>query len=100
MSRSEPQIAKSIISSLRRELAKIIKQQVADDEVCVFLSGGADSTTVALAAHHLGKKITAISYQLVDEQNEDCEIAERSCAAMGLLTASKSESADFNLSLI
>ena len=83
MSRSEPQIAKSIISSLRRELAKIIKQQVVDDEVCVFLSGRADSTTVALAAHHLGKKITAISYQLGNKQNEDCEIAERTCAAMG-----------------
>ena len=77
------QFSIAIITSLRNELSKVIEQQATDDEVCIFLSGGADSTTVALAANYLGKKITAISYQLGNNKNEDCEIAERTCAAMG-----------------
>ena len=39
-----------------------IKNNVPDSEVAVLLSGGVDSISVALAAHHVGKKVHAYSF--------------------------------------
>ena len=39
-----------------------IEQHLPDERVVVLLSGGADSTVVALAAHQLGTKVEAISF--------------------------------------
>ena len=42
-----------------------IKNNVPDSEVAVLLSGGVDSISVALAAHHVGKKVHAYSFYIV-----------------------------------
>ncbi len=47
------------------------------------LSGGADSTVVALAAHHVGKKITAFSFEVLGCPNPDFLQAKRTCEIMG-----------------
>jgi len=76
-------IEKTTINNLRKTLDAVLVEQVKEDTICVLLSGGADSTLVALAAHHLGKKIHALSYQLGEETNPDCDAAQKTCETMG-----------------
>ena len=83
MSGPSPEIAPEIINNLRDNLSKVIKNEFENDDVCLLLSGGADSTLVGLSAHHLGKKIHAISYQMDGVVNPDCEAAENTCREMG-----------------
>ena len=68
---------------LRAVLTDYIGRQFSDDRVCVLLSGGADSTVVALAAHHLGKQVTAISYRLDGMPSWDCDTAHNTAVSMG-----------------
>jgi DNA-cytosine methyltransferase len=68
---------------LRAVLLDYVGGEFPDDKVCVLLSGGADSTVVALAAHHLGKKVTAISYRLDGMPSWDCDTARNTADIMG-----------------
>ena len=52
-------------------LVENIEQTTPDKEVAVLLSGGVDSISVALAAHRLGKTITAYSFCLDNEISYD-----------------------------
>ena len=48
-----------------------IRDNVPDNEVAVLLSGGVDSISVGLAAHHVGKKIHAYSFLLGEQTSYD-----------------------------
>jgi asparagine synthetase B (glutamine-hydrolysing) len=64
-------------------LEKIIQEKVHDKEVAVLLSGGADSLSVALAAHRLGYDVHAYSFHLKDLPTYDASKAEDSSSKMG-----------------
>ena len=49
---------------IKKLLEDHIRKNVTDDKVAVLLSGGVDSISVGLAAHHAGKKVHAYSFQL------------------------------------
>ena len=49
---------------IKKLLEDHIKNNVPDSEVAVLLSGGVDSLSVALAAHHAGKKVHAYSFYI------------------------------------
>lgn len=76
-------MSESLIIDLPRKkkiksvLMDIVKNEFLEDRICLFLSGGADSTLVGLIADSLGKKVTAISYELDGVTNWDCIQAER-----------------------
>jgi Asparagine synthase len=72
----------------RRELIRIhlegfVLENCPEDEVALLLSGGADSTVVALAAHHVGKRIRAFSFEVVGSPNPDFRQARRTAEIMG-----------------
>ena len=67
---------KSQKNQIRQILEDRISNDFKDREVCVWLSGGADSTLIALICKSLGKKVTSISYHLDGITNWDCEKAE------------------------
>ena len=48
-----------------------IKNNVPDSKVAVLLSGGVDSISVGLAAHHAGKEVHAYSFQLGNQTSYD-----------------------------
>ena len=48
-----------------------IENNVPDSKIAVLLSGGVDSISVALAAHHAGKKIHAYSFHLDTHETYD-----------------------------
>ena len=66
--------------SQKNQIRQILEDRISNDfknrEVCVWLSGGADSTLIALICKSLGKKVTSISYHLDGITNWDCEKAE------------------------
>lgn len=68
---------------IRRALESFVEKHLPDDEVAVLLSGGADSTVVALCAHHLGRKVVAISFRLAGFKSWDFETARKTAKAMG-----------------
>ena len=67
----------------RGYLKERVSNSVSGNEAPVLLSGGADSTLVALIAHELGKKVIGISYELEGTINPDCTKAEKTCDVMG-----------------
>ena len=71
------------VSDMRTSLLNVISEISPEDEVCILLSGGADSTVVGLASHILDKKITAISFELDGHPNKDCEQAKITSEKMG-----------------
>ena len=56
---------------IKKLLVDHIRNNVPDSEVAVLLSGGVDSISVALAAHHAGKKVRAYSFQLGNQTSYD-----------------------------
>jgi DNA (cytosine-5)-methyltransferase 1 len=68
---------------IRSHLEQYVADHFPGEDVAVLLSGGADSTVVALAAHHAGKKITAFSFEVLGCPNPDFRQAERTCEIMG-----------------
>ena len=68
---------------LRKEIEQYIQQHCPKKDVLVFLSGGADSTLVALAAHHIGKRVRALSFRIGGVENPDCVQARKTSKAMG-----------------
>jgi len=76
-------VSSEVISQLRGCLSNTINESIQHHQTALLLSGGADSTLVGLAAHHLGKSVTAISFQIEGIKNIDCEVAERTAQTMG-----------------
>lgn len=68
---------------MKRVIERFISTHCTEKKVAVLLSGGTDSTTIALAAHHLGKKVAAFSFEVAGYPNPDCEQARKTCAVMG-----------------
>lgn len=68
---------------IKNHLESFISEKCLKKRVAVLLSGGADSTVVALAAHHIGKKITAFSFQVNGMKNDDFNQAMHTCEVMG-----------------
>jgi DNA-cytosine methyltransferase len=68
---------------LRQEIERYIRHHCPKKDALVFLSGGADSTLIALAAHHTGKRITALSFRIGGVDNPDCIQARKTSKAMG-----------------
>lgn len=64
-------------------LLGIIATQYKENEVCLLLSGGPDSTLVGLVANELGKKVTSISFCLDDCVSWDYQTARETSAKMG-----------------
>lgn len=62
-------------NQLKKQLRLLISEQFPENEVCLLLSGGADSTVVGLVAEELGKKITSISYHLDGQTSWDFQTA-------------------------
>ena len=56
---------------LKKLLEDHIRNNISDDKVAVLLSGGVDSISVGLAAHHAGKKVHAYSFQLGNQTSYD-----------------------------
>ncbi len=54
-----------------------------DGRICIGLSGGVDSTLIALVAHHLGLKVHAISYERSGYPNPDFTQAKKTSKIMG-----------------
>ena len=79
--------ARPTLDARKQRIRAHLEQYVADhcpgDDVAVLLSGGADSTVVALSAHHVGKKITAFSFQVSGFPNPDFLQAKRTSEIMG-----------------
>ncbi len=69
--------------TIKNHLESFINEKCQKKRVAVLLSGGADSTVVALAAHHIGKKITAFSFQVNGMKNDDFNQAKYTCEVMG-----------------
>ena len=65
------------------ELGLIIKEQFPEDEVCLLLSGGSDSTVVGLVADELGKKIHSISFHLEGQTSWDFQTAKSTSETLG-----------------
>jgi len=64
-------------------ITNIIDKQVPDKEVALFLSAGVDSCSVGIAAHRLGKKVHAYTFQMKGETNFDSKHAENIAKKMG-----------------
>lgn len=56
---------------IKKLLEDHIRKNVTDDKVAVLLSGGVDSISVGLAAHHAGKEVHAYSFQLGNQTSYD-----------------------------
>ena len=76
-------IDQSIIDELQSNLETELRHQFKEDKICLLLSGGIDSTLVGLVGHHIGKKITSISFELEGTQNIDCQTSEKTSQIMG-----------------
>ena len=72
-----------LTASLKRVIEGAIRREVPEKNVCLFLSGGTDSTTVGFAAQALGKKITAISYNVEGIESWDQKHAETTARILG-----------------
>jgi len=74
-------VRSALESYVRREFPTPISTR--NQSVTVFLSGGADSLVVALAAHHCGKKVRAISARVKGIASADFDTAKRVAKTMG-----------------
>jgi len=70
-------------ANIKAALLSCIEREFPEDEVAIMLSGGADSLTVALAAHHLKKKIVAYTFRVVGFPSPDYRTAHSICVKMG-----------------
>jgi len=72
-----------MFNKVKNILQKSIGEDFPEDNVCLLLSGGSDSTVVGLSTHHLGKKITSISFELDGYPSWDCETSQKTSELMG-----------------
>ena len=68
---------------LQRNLQSQIKREFFSNDVCLILSGGADSTLFGLVLHSVDKDVHAISFERKCVPNWECEQAEATSAKMG-----------------
>ena len=64
-------------------IEKVIDREVPDNEIAVLLSGGVDSLSVACAAHRLGKKVSAYTFNLDGDPSYDAKKAEEASNKFG-----------------
>jgi len=64
------------MSELRRLLCEAVSKCSRDRNCSILLSGGIDSTTVAIAAQEAGKALHAVTYELKGFRSKDRERAE------------------------
>lgn len=69
--------------SIKLSVDSFILNNFPEKNIAVFLSGGADSTFVALSAHYLGKSINTFSFEMEGYPNSDCKQAELTSTYMG-----------------
>lgn len=68
---------------LRKLFEQHVKQEVKDDKVAVLLSSGLDGLVSGLAAHDLGKKVHAFTFQMGDNESFDSKHARKVAEKMG-----------------
>jgi len=71
------------IPNVRNLLTAAVAGLVPEKEVAVALSGGVDSTAVALACRDLGKTVTAFSFTLDDRVSSDFSLARANAKRLG-----------------
>ena len=70
-------------NKLKRNLQSQIKDDFPSNDVCLLLSGGADSTLLGLVAHSLGMQVHAISFERDGIPSWDCDRAKTTSEKMG-----------------
>ena len=68
---------------IKELLVDHIKNNVPDSEIAVLLSGGVDSLSCAIAAHHVGKTVHAYSFHLDTHETYDYKKAQEVADIMG-----------------
>ena len=68
---------------INKILEDIIKKECSDKDVAVHLSGGVDSTSLAIAAQRLGKNVNTYSFHLENNPTYDSRKAEETSQLMG-----------------
>ena len=68
---------------IKDQLRLLINTQFPEDEICLLLSGGSDSTVVGLVANELGKKVHSISFQLEGQCSWDFQTAKNTSVQLG-----------------
>jgi asparagine synthetase B (glutamine-hydrolysing) len=71
------------VPKLRPILLDVLDRTVPEKDVAVALSGGIDSTVLALALRELGKNVTAYSFTLEDRLSSDFSGARANARALG-----------------
>lgn len=70
-------------ANIKAAILSCIEREFPEDEVAILLSGGTDSLTLALATHHLKKKIVAYTFRVVGFPSPDYRTAHSVCEKMG-----------------
>ena len=70
-------------NEVKETLKSLISKSFPEEEVCLLLSGGPDSTLVGLVADDLRKNITALSFHLENQITWDFKTAEKTSSLMG-----------------
>jgi len=70
-------------NEIKEQLRNIIGEQFPEKEVCLLLSGGADSTLVGLVADELGKEVHSISFRLNEQTSWDYQTAKSTSNSLG-----------------
>lgn len=68
---------------LTRNLQQVIGELCPANDVAILLSGGADSTVVGLAAHHLGKTVHSFSFRMEGIDSWDFNQAQKTSETLG-----------------
>ena len=68
---------------IKDQLRLLITTQFPEDEICLLLSGGTDSTVVWLVASELGKKVHSISFHLEGQNSWDFQTAKNTSVQLG-----------------
>lgn len=72
------------VPDVRSILLEVLAESVVETDVGVALSGGIDSTVVALALRELGKRVTAYSFTLDDRESTDFRTARNNAESLGI----------------
>jgi len=70
-------------NEIKDQLRFLINTQFPEDEICLLLSGGTDSTVVGLVANEIGKKVHSISFRLEGQNSWDFQTAKNTSKELG-----------------
>lgn len=70
-------------NEIKEQLRLIIKAKFPEDDVCLLLSGGTDSTLMGLVASELGKTVHTTSFRLEGQTSWDFETAKNTSKKLG-----------------